>query len=233
MDGQGILIAGGYGVVGRRLAADLAPDYPGSRYPRRSQPGAGAGGRCRHRLWGARPLARHRRPSINRNALIHAAPWSAASISRTASCSGPRSRGLRYTDITPHLNRLGRGEAYDQLVAAARASGRGWCLARESYRASRMWRSARSPTGWAGLMKSRPRSCSNAGDISGAASFDYFLQELSMRYDAWIDGADRPTAAFTSPRTVSFPDPVGERQAFLFPFSDQALIRAPWECAPW
>jgi hypothetical protein len=63
----------------------------------------------------------------------------------------------------------------------------------------------------------------NAGDISGAASFDYFLQELSMRYGAWIDGADRPIAAFTSPRKVCFPDPVGERRAFLFPFSDQVL----------
>jgi saccharopine dehydrogenase-like NADP-dependent oxidoreductase len=29
VDRQGVLIAGGYGVVGRRLAADLAPDYPG------------------------------------------------------------------------------------------------------------------------------------------------------------------------------------------------------------
>jgi saccharopine dehydrogenase-like NADP-dependent oxidoreductase len=27
--GQAILIAGGYGVVGSRIAADLAPDYPG------------------------------------------------------------------------------------------------------------------------------------------------------------------------------------------------------------
>ena len=28
MSAQGILIAGGYGVVGRRIAAELAPDYP-------------------------------------------------------------------------------------------------------------------------------------------------------------------------------------------------------------
>ena len=29
MSGQAILIAGGYGVVGSRIAADLAPDHPG------------------------------------------------------------------------------------------------------------------------------------------------------------------------------------------------------------
>jgi hypothetical protein len=29
MSGQAVLVAGGYGVVGRRIAADLAPDYPG------------------------------------------------------------------------------------------------------------------------------------------------------------------------------------------------------------
>jgi hypothetical protein len=32
-------------------------------------------------------------------------------------------RGLNYTDITPHLTELGRGEAYDKIDAAARASG--------------------------------------------------------------------------------------------------------------
>src|SRR5512144_1868324 len=32
-------------------------------------------------------------------------------------------RGLRYTDITPHLVQLGRGDAYEKIGTAARASG--------------------------------------------------------------------------------------------------------------
>jgi saccharopine dehydrogenase-like NADP-dependent oxidoreductase len=32
-------------------------------------------------------------------------------------------RGLNYTDITPHLTKLGRGAAYDKIDAAARVSG--------------------------------------------------------------------------------------------------------------
>jgi hypothetical protein len=65
MSEQGILIAGGYGVVGQRIAAELASDYP--------------------------------------VILLHAAI----------------ERGLRYTDITPHLMELGRGASYETIEAAA------------------------------------------------------------------------------------------------------------------
>lgn len=62
-----------------------------------------------------------------------------------------------------------------------------------------------------------------ANDLTGPASFDYFLQELTMPFDVHVDGADRPAGAFSDPRVVQFPDPLGPRRAHLFPFSDQVL----------
>lgn len=58
----------------------------------------------------------------------------------------------------------------------------------------------------------------NAGDISGRASFDYFLQELSMTFVRLVDGEDQPTRAFTDPQLVRFPPPIGAHYAYLFPF---------------
>lgn len=54
MSSQAILIAGGYGVVGSRIAAELAPDYPDRRRwpaPRASE-GEGSGD------WPRRPRLR-------------------------------------------------------------------------------------------------------------------------------------------------------------------------------
>ena len=42
MNAQGILIVGGYGVVGRRIAAELASDYPARVIGNCCRPAAGA-----------------------------------------------------------------------------------------------------------------------------------------------------------------------------------------------
>jgi saccharopine dehydrogenase-like NADP-dependent oxidoreductase len=63
----------------------------------------------------------------------------------------------------------------------------------------------------------------NAGDVSGPASFDYFLQELAMPFDIHVDGKDRNVRAFSAPRLVEYPPPVGLQLSYLFPFSDQVL----------
>jgi hypothetical protein len=52
---------------------------------------------------------------------------------------------------------------------------------------------------------------------------EYFLQELTMRFDVHVDGTDRPAHAFSDPCRVDFPAPIGSRAAYLFPFSDQVL----------
>ena len=124
MSSQGILIVGGYGVVGQRIATELAADYPGRV------------------VIGGRNLARADEiaTTIGHGARGHridiADPSSIAAalegVAVVISCIdqpgrkllwGAIKRGLNYTDITPHLTELGRGEAYDKIDAAARASG--------------------------------------------------------------------------------------------------------------
>ena len=224
MSSQAVLIAGGYGVVGRRIATNLAADYPdrvviAGRNPERANATAAAIGHG----------VRGRSLDINLPSSIAAALDDVAVV---VSCidqpvrgllHAAIERGLEYTDITPHLTELGRGAAYEQLDATARASG------------SRVLLGAGLVPGISNMMVAalvgtlgaaetiETALLLSAGDVSGPASFDYFLQEIVMRFDVHVDGADRPAHAFSDPRVVGFPAPVGPRHAYLFPFSDQVL----------
>ena len=44
-----------------------------------------------------------------------------------------------------------------------------------------------------------------------------------MSFDVHVDGADLRKRAFSEPRLVEYPRPVGPRPSYLFPFSDQVL----------
>ena len=91
MNNRDILIAGGYGVVGRRIAAELGPDYPGrvvvaGRRPALADEAAAAIGH------GVRGRSIDVTVPSSIAAALEALPSSsAASISRAGYCSGPRS----------------------------------------------------------------------------------------------------------------------------------------------
>jgi hypothetical protein len=149
MSEQGILIAGGYGGVGQRIAADLAPNYPVIVAGRHLQQAKATAAAIGHGV-------RSREIDVTVEASVAAAVQDIATV---VSCiDQPRrgllhpaiDRGLRYTDITPHLTELGRGAAYEELGAAARASGRPVCAARGRHprrtigsRDARGWRAGR------------------------------------------------------------------------------------------
>jgi saccharopine dehydrogenase (NAD+, L-lysine forming) len=224
LSSQAVLIAGGYGVVGRRIAADLAADYPdrvviAGRNPEHANATAAAIG---HGVRG-RPL------DISVPSSIAAALDDAAVV---VSCiDQPQrgllhaaiQRGLGYTDITPHLTELGRGAAYEQLNAAATASSARVLLGAGLVPGvSNVMVGALAST-LGGVDTIQTSLLLSAGDASGPASLDYLLQELAMRFEVHVDGADHPAHAFSDPRVVVFPAPVGPRDAYLFPFSDQVL----------
>ena len=221
---QAILIVGGYGVVGRRIAADLAPDYPDRVL---------LGGRTLAR---AEELAAAIGHGIRGRMIDIAVPSSIGpaleGVGVVISCIDQPGRpllwaaverGLSYTDITPHLTELGRGAAYDKIDAAARASGARMVLGTGIVPgiSSVMVRALANALGGADEIETA--LLLGANDEKGLASLDYFLQELSMSFDVWINGKDRPTRPFSAPRRVEFPQPVGEQLAYLFPFSDQVL----------
>lgn len=219
-----ILIVGGYGAVGRRIAADLAPDYPdriaiGGRSLRRAQETAKAIG---HGVVG-------RELDITVPSSVAASLQGAAVVigcidqPDRALLWAAIERGLGYTDITPHLTELGRGTAYESIVAAARSSGARVVLGTGIVPgiSNVMVRMCADALGGADEVETA--LLLSAGDVTGPASFDYFLRELSMSFDVRVDGADRPAHAFDAPRLVDFGEPVGTRRSYLFPFSDQVL----------
>ena len=224
MSDEGILIAGGYGVVGARIAGELAADYPGriiiaGRSLARANEAAERIGHG----------ARGRRLDVTEAESITAA---LEGVSVAVSCIDQPGRkllwaalrqGLGYTDITPHLNALGRDAAYDEIVTAARAAGARLVLGTGIVPgiSNVMVRALADALGGADAVETA--LLLNGNDISGRASFEYFLQELSMTFVSRIDGKDRTVSAFSDPRRIDFPQPVGARYGYLFPFSDQVL----------
>jgi saccharopine dehydrogenase-like NADP-dependent oxidoreductase len=221
---QDILIVGGYGVVGRRIAAELGPDY------------------CGRVVLAGRNLARAEQAAMavgygSRGCLVDiGVPSSVAAalegVAVVISCIDQPGRtllwaaierGLRYTDITPHLTELGRGAAYEEIDVAARASGARLVVGTGMVPgiSSVMVRALADVLGGADEIETA--LLLGAADVSGPASFDYFLQELATPFDIHIDGKDRPVLAFSAPRLVEYPRPVGAQRAYLFPFSDQVL----------
>lgn len=224
MGGHGVLIAGGYGVVGRRLASDLAPDYPGriivaGRNIEQAQRSAAAIG---HGATG-------RQLDVTQSASIAEALEGVAVVVSCIDQPGRKlfraalQRGLGYTDITPHLNALGRGAAYDEVVAAARASGARIVLGTGIVPgiSNVIVRALAEMLGGADAIETA--LLLNADDVSGPASFEYFLQELAMTFVVRVKGTDRRTRPFSAPTVVEFPQPIGRRYCYLFPFSDQVL----------
>jgi saccharopine dehydrogenase (NAD+, L-lysine-forming) len=219
-----ILIAGGYGVVGTRIAADLAEDYPDAVV---------VAGRDGSR---ATATAAALRNGVRGRELDVTVPSSVAKaledITVVVNCidqpdrallHAAIKRGIAFTDITPHLTELGRGARYEAIDAAAKASGARVVLGTGIVPgvSSVMVRALVSQLG--GVDSIQTSLLLSANDASGPASFDYFLQELAMPFQVHIDGADRPARAFSDPQRVVFPPPVGARRAYLFPFSDQVL----------
>jgi short subunit dehydrogenase-like uncharacterized protein len=224
VNGQDILIVGGYGVVGRRIAAELGPDYPdrvvvaGRSLALADQTATAIG-----------HGARGRGIDVTMPSSIAAALADVAIVISCIDQPGRKllwaavERGLRYTDITPHLTELGRGAAYERIDAAARASGARLVLGTGIVPgiSNVMARALADALGGADEIETA--ILLGAADVSGPASFDYFLQELAMSFDIHVDGKDRRVRAFSAPRLVAYPPPVGAQLSYLFPFSDQVL----------
>ena len=190
MSEQGILIAGGYGVVGQRIAAALAPDYPVIVAGRHLEQAKAASAAIGHGV-------RSRLIDVTVEASIAAALEGVATV---VSCiDQPRrsllhaaiERGLRYTDITPHLVELGSGAAYEEIGAAARTSGARVVLGTGIVPgiSNVIVRAVADTLGGADVIETS--LLLSASDASGPASFDYFVKELTMPVAVDVDGVGR------------------------------------------
>jgi len=222
MSSGGILIVGGYGVVGRRIAADLAPDYPGAVI---------VAGR---NLEQAQSLAisfatgmRARYVDVRQPESIEAALDGVETIVSCIDQAEPYlleaaiQHGLAYTDLTPHL--ITRRPTDAMREAAVRSGARVVLGAGLAPGISSVLARAAADRLDGPVKRIETSVLLSIGDEYGSASRAYILDEISRPYRVTVDGDDRRALPFTRPTRVAFPAPLGRRAAYLFPFSDQVF----------
>ena len=224
MAAPNILIAGGYGVVGGRIAKLLAAAHADRVI---------LAGRSLER---ARAAARDIGPGVRARAIDINDPAAIAraleDVQVVVSCidqpgrkllHAVAERGLRYTDITPHLVSLGRGAAYEKIDHTARGSGACLVLGAGIVPGISNVMVCALAERLGGADEIDTALLLSAADVTGPASFEYFIAELAMPFSQHVGGVDHPSRPFSDPHRVEFPSPIGARTAYAFPFSDQVL----------
>jgi saccharopine dehydrogenase (NAD+, L-lysine forming) len=215
-----ILVAGGYGVVGRLVCRELARRgvrvvVAGRKLDRATEVARNVGG-----LAVARELDLDRHETF-RDALEE--------VTTIVDCIGDSertllelaiARGLAYTTIAPYT--LSLGAELSIFDAAARQSrsriifGAGISPGISSVMA------ARCAERLGGLDSIELALSFGIGDHYGPASTRYMLGASSEPFEVTIAGATRRVTPFETALRVAFPRPIGVRNAYLFPFSDAA-----------
>jgi saccharopine dehydrogenase-like NADP-dependent oxidoreductase len=217
LKGTDILITGGYGTVGRRVAADLAPDYPDRVVVagRSTEKAARLAAELGHGVRG-------RRVDVGEPDSVEAA---LDGVGVVMSCiDQPEShllrsaigRGLAYTDIAPHL--MTRRPTEAMKAEAAQRGGR-------IVLGSGLAPGISSLLARLGAVESvKSNVLLSVGDTYGPASRAYLLEEIAMLYAVCIEGREMPARPFGGYARVDFPPPLGKRTAYPFPFSDQVFF---------
>jgi saccharopine dehydrogenase (NAD+, L-lysine-forming) len=222
LKGTDILITGGYGTVGRRVAADLAPDYPDRAVVagRSAEKAARLAAELGHGVRG-------RRIDVDDPDSVEAALDGVGVVMSCIDQPEPHllraaiGRGLAYTDIAPHLMTRRRTEAMKAEAAQRGARivlGTGLAPGISSLL-------ARLGVDRVGAVESvKSNVLLSVGDTYGPASRDYLIEEIAVPYAVCIEGREVPTRPFGGHARVNFPPPLGKRTAYPFPFSDQVFF---------
>jgi saccharopine dehydrogenase-like NADP-dependent oxidoreductase len=208
--------------VGRRVAAELAPDYPDRVVVagRSAQKAAHLAAELGHGVRG-------RRVDVGDPGSIEAALGGVGVVMSCIDQPEPHllraaiGRGLAYTDIAPHL--MTRRPTETMKAKAARMGARIVLGAGLAPGISSLL--ARLAADRVGVVEGvEVGVLLSVGDSYGPASRAYLLEEMALPYAVRIDGAESPRRPFAAPARVDFPRPLGERTAYLFPFSDQVFF---------
>src|SRR5215207_9748351 len=222
--GTDILITGGYGTVGRRVAADLAPDYPGRVVVagRSAEKAAQLAAELGHGVRG-------RRVDVGEPLSVEAALEGVGVVLSCIDQPEPHllraaiRRGLAYTDIAPHLMTRRPTEAMKAEAAqtGARIVLGAWLAPGIS---SMLALLGADHLGSQTVESVESNVLLSVGDTYGPASRTYLLEEIALPYAVRIEGREVPMRPFADSARVTFPPPLGERTAYLFPFSDQVFF---------
>jgi saccharopine dehydrogenase (NAD+, L-lysine forming) len=209
--GIGILITGGYGTVGRRVAEDLAPDYPDRVVVagRSDERAAGLAAELGHGVRG-------RRVDVGDPDSVEAALGGVGVVMSCIDQPEPHllraaiGRGLAYTDIAPHL--MTRRPTKAMKAEAARSGARIVLGAGLAPGISSLL--ARLGADRVGAIESvEVGVLLSVGDTYGPASRAYLMEEIALPYAVYIEGREVPARPFGGYARVDFPPPLGRRVA--------------------
>ena len=210
MTERSILIVGGYGEVGLRLAAKLEACAAGrvvvaGRHPERARGPA--------RFVDVDDPGSIERALEGVDTVVACARQRDAGLLRAAV-----NRGLAYTSIAPPwmpwrdlapLREEARVTGARVVLAAGLEPGISSVLARAA--ADRL-----------GAVESVESALLlGLGDLYGADSMAFIFEEVAQTYPIVIDGRAHDAHAFERPLRIEFPAPVGRRRAYTMPFRDQ------------
>jgi saccharopine dehydrogenase (NAD+, L-lysine forming) len=208
--------------VGRRVAAYLAPDYPG-RLVVAGRSAARAGQLAAEIGYGVRG----RRIDVGDPTSVEAVLDGVGVVMSCIDQPEPHllraaiARGLACTDIAPHLMTRRPTEAMKAEATKTGARivlGTGLAPGISSLL-------ARLGADRVGAVESvQSNILLSAGDTYGPASRKYIMEEIALAYAVRTEGREVPTRPFSGSARVNFPPPLGERTAYLFPFSDQVFF---------
>lgn len=213
-----ILLVGGYGVVGRRIAALLAPEFPNQvliagRHLERAE------ALCKNMGHGARV----RSLDVRDTASIERA---LAGVETVVSCVAQQdlgllsqtvSRGLAYTDISPRLAFWRAGHALQQQAVQTQARvvlGAGLSPGISNLMARKLAAEI-GP-----VRRVETDILLSLGDEYGPDSLRHVFDALSQPFTVFVNGRLLDATPFSDGVRVAFSEPVGTRTAYLFPWSD-------------
>jgi short subunit dehydrogenase-like uncharacterized protein len=215
-----ILIAGGYGTVGRHLANSLAPLHPG-RVVLAGRTLQAAEAACATVGHGSRARWMNVDDALSVDEAL-------AGVAVVIACVGqherwlPRAaaaRGLAYVDLSPKVGLRDTGHAleHDALRTGARlVLGAGL----QPGISSMMARALSDRLG--ALSRIETFVLLSVGDEYGPDTIAFVLEASQRPFTVHDGGDDRVVRPWSEPAAIRFPPPVGRRLAFLFPFSDVA-----------
>lgn len=213
-----ILILGGYGVVGRRIAARIASEFP-DHVIIAGRDAAAAEAACREVGHGCR--ARHidvdDRASVGTGLDGVGTVVSCVAQHHNHAMNAALELGLAYTDLAPQLL-IGA----NHLREADRARASGACIvlgAGLSPGVSNMM-ARRLATLVAQPERVETAILLSLGDEYGRDSLRHVVGAASRPFSVFEDGRPRQARPFSEGRRVDFGVEVGARTAYLFPWSD-------------
>ncbi len=224
-----ILITGGYGTVGRRVAADLAPDYPDRVVVagRSAEKAARLAAELGHGVRG-------RRIDVGDPDSVEAALDGVGVVMSCIDQPEPHllrsaiGRGLAYTDIAPHLMTRRPTEAMK-----AEAAQRGARIVLGSGLApgisSLLARLAADRLG--AVEGVEVGVFLSVGDIYGPASRTSLMEEIALPYAVYIEGREMPTRPFGGYARVNFSAPSREADGLPVPVLRPGLLPQDPRCS--